>query len=1072
VPLSARCQRAPLDQLDKEIEQGLQEVNSFFGGDRMLLWEIADNGRQAILTHYHAEAGFEPPDHFHLHKTLPYIFDRVLGAQNVCVSHIDDLPQSARVDRQYMEQSGVRSFMVIPLLVGGDPRGVLTIACIRTERTWTNEDLFLFQRVGAVLAGALDRRHAHRMIDQRMRFETMIADLSASVLRAPDNEIDRIIEQGLARVAVFFGAERIAIMSVDTARKSVHVTHAYYAEGVAGVSPDVELAALFPWSYEEHITRRNSVNVTATQMAQFPPEADQDRRSWEAMGVRSNLTIPLITGDRVEHLICIQSMHEERVWPDEYISRLRLLGEIFINALHRKRSENMLRKNKARLKMVIDVAALGFYETFQGPKGMFLDERMQHLLGLPPGDDQRGLDFWLEHIYPGDLPEATEKRRRLLSGETHSMIMEYRYQHPQRGLIWIYQSTRVVDTDSQGRPVRLVGVLHDITERKQAEQALLESKALVSSIFESTNDIIFSVDAKEFRLLTFNNAMQEYFAKGRGLVIRPGMSAEDMVSPDFSARARELLNRALREGGFSTEFISSVGSKVFLMSFNLLKKGEEVFAISVIARDITDRKRSEEELQRSEERFRQVAENVSDFIWEVDSQGLYTYTSPSVDKILGYQADELIGKKHFYDLFVPDMREELKAAALYVFKNKQSFKAFPNANVRKDGRIVYLETSGIPIVDEAGNLLGYRGADTDITERKEAEAKLQSAYKEIRELKDRLQQENIYLRKEIAQTQGSNEIIGDSAALKYVLFRVEQVSPLDTTVLLLGETGSGKGVIARRIHASSGRRNKPFITVNCAALPANLIESELFGREKGAFTGSHERQMGRFELADGGTIFLDEIGEMALELQSKLLRVIQDGEFERLGSPRTIKVDVRIIASTNRNLEEAVRQKMFREDLYYRLNVFPVTIPPLRQRMEDIEPLVKHFMEKHRARTGFAEASFPPQFFDDLRRHSWPGNVRELESVVERAMITSKGADLNPIEFVITGSAASPLDCEQQAMPNASLAEMEREHIVRMLKSCGWRIEGDRGVARVLGVKPSTLRARMKKLGVKKPVIN
>jgi transcriptional regulator with GAF, ATPase, and Fis domain len=376
------------------------------------------------------------------------------------------------------------------------------------------------------------------------------------------------------------------------------------------------------------------------------------------------------------------------------------------------------------------------------------------------------------------------------------------------------------------------------------------------------------------------------------------------------------------------------------------------------------------------------------------------------------------------------------------------------------------------MVDETGNLAGYRGADTDITERKEAEAKLRGAYTEIRQLKDRLLQENTYLRKEIAQTQGTNEIIGDSAALKYVLFRVEQVSPLDTTVLLLGETGSGKGVIARRIHANSRRSDKPFITVNCAALPSNLIESELFGREKGAFTGSHERQMGRFELADGGTIFLDEIGEMALELQSKLLRVIQDGEFERLGSPRTIKVNVRIIASTNRNLEEVVRQKMFREDLYYRLNVFPVTIPPLRQRMEDIEPLVKHFIAKHRARTGFASDSFPPQFFDDLRRHSWPGNVRELESVVERAMITSKRADLNPAQCVIDGSDTSPLDSEQQMMPNASLAEMEREYIVRMLKSCGWRIEGDRGVARVLGIKPSTLRARMKKLGVKKTAMS
>ena len=286
----------------------------------------------------------------------------------------------------------------------------------------------------------------------------------------------------------------------------------------------------------------------------------------------------------------------------------------------------------------------------------------------------------------------------------------------------------------------------------------------------------------------------------------------------------------------------------------------------------------------------------------------------------------------------------------------------------------------------------------EIDERKKAEESLQGAYAEIKQLKDRLQAENIYLQQEVAREYNFGEIIGQSSALSYVFFRVEQVAPQDATVLLLGETGTGKGVVARAIHSRSARKDRPMITVNCTALPANLIESELFGREKGAFTGANARQIGRFELADGGTIFLDEIGEMPLELQSKLLRVIQDGEFERLGSPRTIKVDVRIIAASNRNLEEEIKNGRFREDLFYRLNVFPITIPPLRQRKEDIPLLVNHFVAKFNKKIGKKIETVSKETLNALQEYHWPGNVRELESVIERAVITSQGTALQVLD--------------------------------------------------------------------------
>jgi len=350
----------------------------------------------------------------------------------------------------------------------------------------------------------------------------------------------------------------------------------------------------------------------------------------------------------------------------------------------------------------------------------------------------------------------------------------------------------------------------------------------------------------------------------------------------------------------------------------------------------------------------------------------------------------------------------------------------------------------------------------EIDERKKSEVSLQDAYAEIKLLQDRLQAENSYLQQEAARVYNFGEIIGQSSAISYVFFRVEQVAPIDATVLLLGETGTGKGVIARTIHSHSARKDRPMITVNCTSLPANLIESELFGREKGAFTGAHARQMGRFELADGGTIFLDEIGEMPLELQSKLLRVVQDGEFERLGSPRTIKVDVRIIAASNRNLEEEIKKGRFREDLFYRLNVFPITIPPLRQRTEDIPLLVNHFIAKFNKKMGKKIEAVSKETLDALEAYHWPGNVRELESVIERAVITSQGTSLQIVDRFDTFQKSGGAPGHEVK----ALVELEHNHILQVLQQTGWRIEGKNGAATLLGLNPSTLRARMRKYGI------
>jgi formate hydrogenlyase transcriptional activator len=348
-------------------------------------------------------------------------------------------------------------------------------------------------------------------------------------------------------------------------------------------------------------------------------------------------------------------------------------------------------------------------------------------------------------------------------------------------------------------------------------------------------------------------------------------------------------------------------------------------------------------------------------------------------------------------------------------------------------------------------------------ERSRAELALREHLEEIERLKLQLEKENIYLREEIKVGRGFEKIVGNSDALQYVLFRVQQVAPTDATVLVLGETGTGKGMVAHAIHEMSARKDRPMITVNCAALPANLIESELFGREKGAFTGAHAKQVGRFEVANGGTIFLDEVGEMPLELQAKLLRVLQDGEFERLGSPRTITVDVRVIASTSRDLKDEVRKNRFREDLFYRLNVFPVSMPPLRMRAEDIPQLVRHFVDKYARKIGRQITTVPKSTMKSLQGYSWPGNVRELEHVIERAVITSPGPVLQ---------LADPLEgesAEGKEEPLKELAAMEREHILKVLQKTRWKIDGKGGAAAVLGLRPSTLRFRLKKLGIERP---
>lgn len=458
-------------------------------------------------------------------------------------------------------------------------------------------------------------------------------------------------------------------------------------------------------------------------------------------------------------------------------------------------------------------------------------------------------------------------------------------------------------------------------------------------------------------------------------------------------------------------------------------------------------------------------ESVRDAIFWITRDGKIHHVNQSACERYGYSYEEMIG---MHILKLNRQFNQVQMEGVFDTIKQEGGKIFESIHYTKSGK-------GIP-VEIATNFIEHEGNEftcsivRDITERKRKEAALRGALMEIRGLKEKLEAENNYLQEEIKLENNYDEIISQSDRFRQVLFQVEQVANTDSTVLVTGESGTGKELVSRVLHRLSKRSNQAMIKVNCAALPANLIESELFGHEKGAFTGAISNKIGRFELANKGTLFLDELGEMPIELQAKLLRAIQEGEIERLGGKGVIKVDVRLIAATNRNLEEEVRKGNFRSDLYYRLNVFPIHLPPLRERQEDIPLLVHHFCKKHAPRIGKPITNIPQKLIQQLQAYPFPGNIRELENIIERAIIVSKEGTLALGNWLpqiknFPSRESYPMEEEPTLLP---LDEVQRNHIIKVLKHTAWKVSGKGGAAEILDMRPTTLESRMKKLGIKR----
>jgi PAS domain S-box-containing protein len=490
-----------------------------------------------------------------------------------------------------------------------------------------------------------------------------------------------------------------------------------------------------------------------------------------------------------------------------------------------------------------------------------------------------------------------------------------------------------------------------------------------------------------------------------------------------------------------------------------------------------ERIRAEQRLQESERRYRDLYENAPNAYLSVSVDGRLLQVNRRATQLLGYSAEELIGMPIFSLMADTPAGKGRGAEVFRKFLAGEGVAEWELEMRRRDGRPLWISLWMDPVRGEDGKVQASRSFWVDITDRVLAEAE-----------RARLQQQNLYLQEEIQSDHNCEQIIGHSPGLAEALDKVRRVAPTDASVLISGETGTGKELIARAIHSASKRKDKPLIKVNCAALPAGLVESELFGHEKGAFSGALAKRLGRFELADGGTLFLDEVGELPPEAQAKLLRVLQEREFDRVGGSSPVRVDVRVIAATNRDLLQAARNKTFREDLYYRLNVFPIHLPPLRERAEDLPLLVHFLVNRFATRIGKRIDGVSRPTVQRLLAYPWPGNIRELENVLERAVILATGTtldvgpDLLPTALPPAGPAAAappPVSPEAEERPSLltvpqltaaqqqpSLEAVERNYILAVLQQTGWVIHGPRGAAKLLGLHPNTLRNRLKKLGV------
>jgi PAS domain S-box-containing protein len=608
----------------------------------------------------------------------------------------------------------------------------------------------------------------------------------------------------------------------------------------------------------------------------------------------------------------------------------------------------------------------------------------------------------------------------------------------------------IAERDHEGRLNHSLAFMVDVTERKKAEKAMRESEDRFHKIFDHSNDLIFVVDPQNDKIIDANSKASKMLGYSREELLTMPISR---IHPDEMPKFLHFAQSVLDTGsGWTDELtcLTKLGNKLpSEISASVINLAGKIYILALV-RDISERKKAEQALRESEERLSRILESAMDAIITFNDDKRIVLFNEAAEKVFRCRSADAMARP--LDRYLSESLRDLITNYMKTLGKRKKTKQYMWAPegltaVRADGEEFPIEAT-ISQVEVSGQRL-YTIILRDVNERKKAEAEL-----------NKLQLQNIYLQEEIKSEYNFGEIVAASEAMKKVFQDIEKVAATDSTVLLIGDTGTGKELIARAIHNISSRKDKVLVKVNCAALPSGLVESELFGHEKGSFTGATAKKKGRFELADGGTIFLDEVGELPIDTQIKLLRVLQEQEFERVGGTQTLKVNVRVIAATNRDLEEAVKIGAFRPDLFYRLNIFPIIIPPLRDRPDDIPLLINYFIRKFSRRIGKRIDSVSPKAMEKLMSYDWPGNVRELANILERAVILCDGGILKP-EHIGISVQRPPAEGEV-----STLEDVERSHIMRALQKTGGVVGGPKGAAKLLGINRSTLLSRMKKLGI------